>query len=79
MENYGLDTPIMGQSFMSYIASLIEQNEKQEIEIERAKQSVSMLKQFNNHARLRLDASKHSLKLKEFELEQREKSLAKGE
>lgn len=78
MKNFGLDTQIMGLDPMSYIAGLIEKNEKNEIDLERMKQSVAGLKQFNNHARLRLDAAKYELKAKEFELEQMKQNKAES-
>lgn len=70
MEKFELKTQIAGQDAMSYMASLIEKNEKNEIEIERGKLSVLILKQMNNRSRLLLDAAKFELKTKEFELEQ---------
>lgn len=73
MENFGLDTQIMGMDALSYIANLIAKNEKNEIELERAKQSISGFKQFNNHIRLRLDTAKHILKEKQLEMEMMEK------
>lgn len=74
MEKFELKTQIAGQDAMSYMASLIEKNEKNEIEIERGKLSVSVLKQMNNRSRLLLDAAKFELKTKEFELEQMKKA-----
>lgn len=60
-----LDTPIQGMDVGSYIAQLLEKNDNQEIEIERGKLSVAMLKQMNNHSRLVLDAYKYKLKASE--------------
>lgn len=60
-----LDTPIQGMDVSSYIAQLLERNDNQEIEIERGKLSVAMLKQMNNHSRLVLDAYKYKLKVSE--------------
>lgn len=74
MEKFELKTQIAGQDAMSYMASLIEKNEKNEIEIERGKLCVSVLKQMNNRSRLLLDAAKFELKTKEFELEQMKQS-----
>ena len=71
MQNFELQTKIQGVNTMQYMASLIEKNEKQEIEIERGKLSVAVLKQMNNRSRLLLDAAKYELKLKEFELEKK--------
>ena len=68
MENkFGLQTPIKGQDAISYMASLIEQNEAQQVEIERGKLSVAILKQMNNRSRLLLDAAKFELKKQEAE------------
>lgn len=71
MQDFELQTKIQGVNTMDYMASLIEKNEKQEIEIERGKLSVAVLKQMNNRSRLLLDAAKYELKLKEFELEKK--------
>lgn len=60
-----LDTSIQGMDVSSYIAQLLEKNDNQEIEIERGKLSVAMLKQMNNHSRLVLDAYKYKLKASE--------------
>ena len=45
--------------------TLLEKNEKQQIEIERGKLSVAILKQMNNRSRLLIDAAKFELKEKE--------------
>ena len=65
--NFGLDQNIDGMDAMQYMAHLIEKNEKQEIEIERGKLAVGILKQMNNRSRLLLDAAKFELKCKEME------------
>lgn len=62
----GLSQNINGVDAMTYMAKLIEKNEKQEIEIERGKLAVGILKQMNNRSRLLLDAAKFELKCKEF-------------
>lgn len=66
MSKFDLDVTIKGVDAMKYMAGLIEKNEKQEIEIERGKLSVAVLKQMNNRSRLMLDAAKYELKAKEF-------------
>lgn len=63
-----LDQKIEGKDMMQFMADLLEKNEKQEIEIERGKLSVSILKQMNNYSRLKLDAEKFELKKVEFGL-----------
>ena len=78
MKNFELETKIQGRDAMSYMARLIEKNEKQEIEIERGKLSVSVLKQMNNRSRLLLDSAKFELKAKEFELEQMKQNKAES-
>ena len=78
MKSFELETKIAGQNPMEYMASLIEKNEKQEIEIERGKLSVAVLKQMNNRSRLLLDAAKFELKTKEFELEQMKQNKAES-
>ena len=70
MKNFDLETKIQGKPIIEYMANLIEKNEKQEIEIERGKLSVSILKQMNNRSRLLLDAAKYELKRQEFDLQQ---------
>jgi len=78
MRNFELETTINGQDVSQYMASLIEKNEKNEIELERGKLSVAVLKQMNNRSRLLLDAAKFELKTKEFELEQMKKAKAEA-
>lgn len=78
MKQFELETTIAGQNMMSYMANLIEKNEKNEIEVERGKLSVSVLKQMNNRSRLLLDAAKFELKTKEFELEQMKQAKAEA-
>ena len=78
MKSFELETKIAGQNTMVYMASLIEKNEKNLIEIERGKLSVALLKQMNNRSRLLLDAAKYELKAKEFELEQMKQSKSES-
>ncbi len=63
--NFDLDVPIMGMEPQEYMAKLLEKNENQTIEIERAKTNVAILKQMNNRSRIMLDAAKFRLKEKE--------------
>lgn len=67
MRKFELETQIQGKNAMEYMASLIEKNESQEIEIERGKLSVAILKQMNNRSRLLLDAAKYELRKAEQE------------
>lgn len=67
-ERFDLGVSIQGQNAMQYMADLIERNENQQIEIERGKLSVSILKQMNNRSRLLLDAAKFELKERESEV-----------
>ena len=69
MEKYDLKVNIAGMPAMDYMADLIDRNEKQQIEIERGKLSVAVLKQMNNRSRLLLDAAKFELKQRELSLE----------
>lgn len=62
MEKFELQTKIQGMDAMTYMAGLLERNEKLEIEIERGKLAVSILKQMNNRSRLLLDAAKFEMK-----------------
>ena len=65
VERFELNTKIMGKSTMNYMADLLKKNENQEIDIERGKLSIGILKQMNNRSRLLLDAQKFELKEKE--------------
>lgn len=67
MDKFELDTTIEGTNTMKYMANLLERNDKQEIEIERGKLNVAILKQMNNRSRLLLDAAKYELKKQEVE------------
>ena len=69
MENYELGQNVSGKNAMAYMAELLEKNEEKEIEIERVKMSVAILKQMNNRSRLLLDAAKFELKKGELEKE----------
>lgn len=64
--NFDLDVHVEGLGVTEYMTRLLEKNEKQEIEIERGKLAVGILKQMNNRSRLLLDAAKFELKSKEF-------------
>ena len=48
MDKFGLEQTVSGKNAMAYMAELLEKNEKLEIEIERGKLSISILKQMNN-------------------------------
>jgi hypothetical protein len=67
MKNFGLNQKIEGKNMMQFMADLIESNEKQEIEIERGKLTVSILKQMHNNSRLQIDSAKFALKQAETE------------
>ena len=62
---FDLDNFIDGLEPMQYMARLLEKNDKQQIEIERGKLAVGILKQMNNRSRLLMDAAKFELKYKE--------------
>ncbi len=62
MNKFELEQTISGKNAMAYMAELLEKNEQKDIEIERGKLSVSILKQMNNRSRLLLDAAKFELK-----------------
>lgn len=70
MENFGLDTKIMGKPMNKFLADVLKKNEDLAIEIERGKLTVSIVKQMNNYSRLGLDAAKYELKKKEFDAKQ---------
>ena len=59
---FELNTIIAGKPTMEYMADLLERNEEQEIDIERGKLAVGILKQMNNRSKLLLDAQKFELK-----------------
>ena len=67
MENFGLNQEIAGKDMMQFMADLLELNDNQQIEIERGKMAVAILKQMNNVSRLNLDAAKFELKKIQFE------------
>lgn len=67
-EDFDLNVPIKGMAPQEYMADLLERNEKNQIELNRAKASVSILKQMNNRSRILLDAAKFRLKEKEITL-----------
>ena len=73
---FGLDTTIQGKDAVAYMASLIERNEAQQIEIERGKLAVSILKQMNNRSRLLIDAAKYELKRQEADAMEKAKAEA---
>lgn len=64
-KNFDLDVHVEGLGVTEYMTNLLEKNEKQEIEIERGKLAVGILKQMNNRSRLLLDAAKFELKCQE--------------
>ena len=70
MENFGLDTKINGKNINEYIADLLEKNDRLELEIDRGKMAVALLKQTNNNSRIQLDAKKYELKKMEFDIKQ---------
>jgi hypothetical protein len=63
--DFELHASVNGMNITDYMTELLEKNEKQELEIERGKLAVSVLKQMNNRSRLLLDASKFKLKAME--------------
>lgn len=67
MDRFELEQKVSGKNVTAYMAELLEKNEKLEIEIERGKLSVAILKQMNNRSRLLLDAAKFELKKGETE------------
>ena len=62
MKKYEFDRMIMGKDPMTYMAELIEKNDKNELEIERVKTDIGVLKQMHNRQRLLIDAVKCELK-----------------
>ena len=64
-ERFELNTKISGKTTMNYMADLLKKNEDQELDIERGKLAIGILKQMNNRSRLLLDAQKFELKEKE--------------
>lgn len=69
---FELNAKVDGVGPMEYMAKLLEKNERQEIEIERGKMSVSILKQMNNRSRLLIDTAKVALKKMEVESKARQ-------
>ena len=71
VERFDLSAKIAGKSAIEYMSDLISRNERQQIEIERGKLSVAVLKQMNNRSRLLLDAAKFELKEQELVLSEK--------
>lgn len=67
-KNYGFDQNVNGKPLEQSLAELIERNERNEIELERAKVSIAVYRQMNNLSRLKLEAAKFELATKQFEL-----------
>lgn len=67
-KRFEFDSTVAGTDMSTYMAKLLEKNEKQEVEIERGKLSVSILKQMHNRNRLLIDAAKFELKEMESKL-----------
>lgn len=67
-KRFEFDAKVMGKEPMDYMAGLLEKNEKQQIEIERGKLAVGILKQMHNRNRLLVDAAKFELKEMEAKL-----------
>lgn len=61
-QQFELDTKISNKNAMTYMADLLKKNERQELEIERGKLAIGILKQMNNRSRTILDAHKYALK-----------------
>ena len=67
-KRFEFDSTVAGTDMSTFMANLLEKNEKQEVEIERGKLSVSILKQMHNRNRLLIDAAKFELKEMESKL-----------
>jgi hypothetical protein len=65
MDKFQLNVLVEGKPVMQYMADLLVRNDKQQIEIERCRLSVRILKQMNVRSRLFIDAYKYELKVKE--------------
>lgn len=63
MKQFGLDVQVSGMDPMAFMAKLLHENELQQIEIERGKLAVAILKQMNNRSRLLLDTEKFRAKM----------------
>lgn len=57
-DKYELDVKVNGVGAMEYMASLIEKNEKEELDVERGRITIGVLKQMNNRSRLLIDAER---------------------
>ena len=62
MKRFEFNYKVAGKEPMDYMAELLEKNENQELQIERGKMAVAILKQVNNRHRLLIDAAKFELK-----------------
>lgn len=77
--DYGLNQSVSGMTMPQYMAHLLEENESQHMEIERVKMSNNILKQMNNHSRLKIDSVKLDYKKEDIELRKRDMLLREKE
>ncbi len=69
MSKFDLDVRVSGKPIMKYMADLLERNDKRQIDIDRARINVHLLKQMNNRSRLMIEAARHELNEKRFEMD----------
>ncbi len=71
-KEFDLDVTVNGMGQQEYMAELLARNERKELELDRAKMSVAILKQMNNRSRIMLDAAKFRLKEQVVKTEEKE-------
>lgn len=77
-ERFEFNAEVLGKAPMDYMAELLEKNEKQEIEIERGKLSVNILKQMHNRNRLLITAAQFELNEMKFKTSQAKQQSAES-
>lgn len=76
-ETYELNQQVNGKPIMEFMTHLLEENEKQSIDVARLKGSVSVLKQINDRTKVVLGAHIHVLNKATLEFEKKKFELQK--
>jgi len=70
VENHGLEQKVNGVDMMDYMASVLEKNEAQAMELKRVEAANDTLKQMHNHSRLRMKSVELDYKRREIDLKE---------
>lgn len=76
-QKYELDTKISGKSYSEYVASLLEKNERLELDKQNAKISIGLLKSLDSHSAKIIAAYKTELDTAKFEYQKERSSKSK--